>query len=112
MFLVSHDRTFLDNVVTQIIAFEGDGKLDEYAGGYDDWVRVRRAREALPEKKAETPQKTASKPAKPAARVKLTFKETRELEALPGKIEALEQEQETSARSWRTASSTAATRRR
>ena len=88
--LVSHDRTFLDNVVTQVIAFEGDGRLQEYAGGYDDYARAKAARDAAPEKKAEAPKKAAPKP---AARVKLRFNETRELEALPGKIEALEMEQ-------------------
>ncbi len=61
LFLVSHDRAFLDNVVTQVIAFEGDGKLMEYVGGYEDWVRV---------KKFEASQKTpAAAPAKPAAKV-------------------------------------------
>ena len=95
MLLVSHDRTFLDNVVTQVIAFEGEGKLQEYAGGYDDYVRARTARDAMPEKKPELVRKSAPKPAapKPAAKVKLSFNETRELESLPGKIEALEKEQ-------------------
>ncbi|MDP1896353.1 MAG: ABC transporter ATP-binding protein, partial [Sulfurimicrobium sp.] len=92
--LVSHDRTFLDNVVTQVIAFEGDGKLQEYAGGYDDYVRVKRAREAVTEKKNEPSQKTAPKSTKSTVRAKLNFNETRELETLPGKIEALEREQE------------------
>jgi ATP-binding cassette subfamily F protein uup len=92
--LVSHDRTFLDNVVTQVIAFEGDGKLQEYAGGYDDYVRTKKMREAEAQKKPDVPQKAAVKPAKPAVRVKLSFNENRELEALPGRIEALEQEQE------------------
>ncbi|MDP2828333.1 MAG: ATP-binding cassette domain-containing protein [Sulfuricellaceae bacterium] len=88
--LVSHDRTFLDNVVTQVIAFEGDGKLQEYAGGYDDYVRSKAARDAVPEKKPELVRKSAPKS---APKVKLSFNETRELESLPGKIEALEKEQ-------------------
>ncbi len=91
--LVSHDRTFLDNVVTQVIAFEGDGKLQEYAGGYDDYVRTKKMREAGEQKKPDVPQKPVQKPVKPVPRVKLSFNENRELEALPGKIEALEQEQ-------------------
>jgi ATP-binding cassette subfamily F protein uup len=95
LFLVSHDRAFLDNVVTQSIAFEGDGVLREYVGGYSDWVRQR----AAPQPK-ETKGKEAATPASaPAPRrkgpsaAKLTFKETRELEALPAAIAALEAEQ-------------------
>ena len=91
--LVSHDRTFLDNVVTQVIAFEGGGRLQEYAGGYDDYVRSKKLREAEAQKTPDVPQKAATKPARPAPRVKLSFNENRELEALPGRIEALEQEQ-------------------
>jgi len=92
LFLVSHDRTFLDNVVTSTIAFEGDGKLAEYAGGYEDWLRYRPRPETEAEKKAAAAK---PKPAqeKPAAKIKLSFKESRELETLPGQIEALEQEQ-------------------
>jgi len=92
--LVSHDRTFLDNVVTQVIAFEGEGKLQEYVGGYDDWVRFKKSQLASTAKKAESSQ---SKPrpveTKPAPRAKLSYKESRELEALPQKIQALEKEQ-------------------
>ncbi|TCV79020.1 ATP-binding cassette domain-containing protein [Sulfurirhabdus autotrophica] len=92
--LVSHDRTFLDNVVTQVVAFEGDGKLQEYVGGYDDWVRYKKAQTASSAKKTETPA-VKQKPveAKPAARAKLSYKESRELEALPQQIQALEKEQ-------------------
>ncbi len=92
LFLVSHDREFLDNVVTQVYAFEGDGAIREYAGGYDDWLRARPKPE---EKAAEKKPAPAPKPAekKPAAKSKLSFKEARELEELPGRIEALEQEQ-------------------
>ena len=95
LFLVSHDRAFLDNVVTQVIAFEGDGKLKEYVGGYEDWVRM---------KKYEATQKTPlAAPAKPAAKVeaskpkaasKLSFKEQKELDEMPKRIEVLEREQE------------------
>ncbi|NMG45232.1 ATP-binding cassette domain-containing protein [Aromatoleum toluvorans] len=96
LFLVSHDRAFLDNVVTQVIAAEGDGRWGEYAGGYADWQRVRQAaaeREAE-ETKVATP-KPAPAAAKPAAAKsgKLTFNEKRELDALPDRIAALEAEQ-------------------
>ncbi len=94
LFLVSHDRAFLDNVVTSVIAFEGDGKLVEYAGGYDDWLRCRPQAGSEPEKKSAAPAKPQPAPEKPAAKPKLSFKETRELEALPAQIEALEQEQQ------------------
>ena len=95
LFLVSHDRAFLENTVTQVIAFEGNGQLTEFGGGYDDWRRFteQRAAEAVVEKPKSAP---AQKPvtAKPAPS-KLSFKETHELAALPDKIEALETEQNT-----------------
>jgi ABC transport system ATP-binding/permease protein len=84
--LVSHDRAFLDNVVTQTLAAEGGGAWKEYAGGYSDWLRQR------PQPKEEAPEKKIS-PAREKQRAKLTYKETRELEALPGEIHALEAEQ-------------------
>ena len=91
LFLVSHDRVFLDNVVTQVIAFEGDGVLREYVGGYEDWLRCR----PQPEDKGETKPNPLSKPAKTrsAAKPKLSYKESRELDALPSEIETLEQAQ-------------------
>ncbi|CAH1078430.1 ATP-binding cassette domain-containing protein [Candidatus Nitrotoga sp. 1052] len=97
LFLVSHDRAFLDNVVTQVIAFEGDGKLMEYVGGYEDWVRVKKqqAVQRMPVSAAVT-----AKPSLPQAEVqskpvtKLSFKEARELEQIPQRIASLEQEQE------------------
>lgn len=97
LFLVSHDRAFLDNVVTQVIAFEGNGKLMEYAGGYEDWVRVKKfeaTQQALA--KAPAPAKPAAQPAevKPKVATKLSFKEQRELEEIPQRIEQLEREQE------------------
>jgi len=92
LFLVSHDRAFLDNVVTSVIAAEGDGKWREYAGGYQDWVRCRAAASEAEKKPAE-PAKPKPASEKPAAKVKLSFKEIRELEALPAQIEALEKEQ-------------------
>ena len=90
LFLVSHDRAFLDNVVTQVIAFEGDGKLQEYAGGYEDWLRARPLPEGTVVKKTAQKNKPQTQPAMAS---KLSFKESKELEALPKKIEVLEQEQ-------------------
>lgn len=93
--LVSHDRRFLDNVVTEVLAPEGNGKWREYVGGYAEWFAQRPA-EALPVKKA-SPSKEEEKKAKPKAQVqqkiKLSWRESRELEALPEKLEALEKEQ-------------------
>ena len=93
--LVSHDRRFLDNVVTEVLAPEGNGKWREYVGGYAEWFAQRPA-EALPVKKA-SPSKEEEKKAKPKAQVqqkiKLSWRENRELEALPEKLEALEKEQ-------------------
>jgi len=91
LFLVSHDRAFLDNVVTQTIAFEGAGRWKEYAGGYADWKRASRAG---PSDDAHTLR--AKSPERPVAgprRARLTWKEERELESIPGTIEALEREQ-------------------
>jgi ATP-binding cassette subfamily F protein uup len=95
LFLVSHDRSFLDNVVTQVIAFEGDGKLMEYVGGYEDWVRMKQF-EAKSRAAPPAPAKPAAKPevAKPKAASKLSFKEQKELEEIPRRIELLEREQE------------------
>lgn len=96
LFLVSHDRAFLDNVVTQVIAFEGDGKLQEYVGGYEDWVRVQKfqADQAAAKAVVATAAKTVATAVveKPKSN-KLSYKESRELEELPRQIEALEQEQ-------------------
>jgi len=90
LLLVSHDRTFLDNVVTSTLVFEGEGRVGEYVGGYEDWTRQRSAAERTePPKRASAPIKE-----KRGHRTrKLSYKEQRELEALPGKIESLEAEQ-------------------
>ncbi len=96
LFLVSHDRTFLDNVVTQTIASEGDGKWREYVGGYSDWADYQAARRAEAAAAAPQAEKKAVKAAatRPAnKRDKLSWKEARELEALPDNIAALEAEQ-------------------
>jgi ATP-binding cassette subfamily F protein uup len=93
VFLVSHDRMFLDNVVTQVIVAEGQGHWREFVGGYTDWERVR---DTIPAAKAAA--KPAAKPAEsstaaPAAKKKLSYKEQRELDELPKLIAALEDEQ-------------------
>ena len=91
LLLVSHDRAFLDNVVTQTLVAEGGGKWQEYVGGYTDWLAQRPARAAaLPPKTKAEPRPEVSRT---AAAVKLSYKETRELARLPLDIEALEQEQ-------------------
>jgi ATP-binding cassette subfamily F protein uup len=115
VFLVSHDRTFLDNVVTSTIAYEGDAKWREYEGGVSDWlIQTKRAnainaaagkttakpfnyeREQLQKQEQATAQVSASAPAAPAPTKtkKLSFKEQRELDGLPDRIAALEAEQQ------------------
>src|SRR5690606_33850776 len=91
LLLVSHDREFIDNVVTSTLVFE-QGRINEYVGGYQDWLRQR------PAEKAEKPEKAGKKPAgKPAAAEKsdtrrLSYSERIELEKLPAEIEQLEAE--------------------
>ncbi len=103
LFLVSHDRAFLDNVVTQTIAAEGDGVWREYAGGYSDWAsyQSQRRKDEAAQASAEAKARSAPRPAasaaqavaKPAPPRKMSFKDARELEALPASIAALEDEQ-------------------
>ncbi|MEB0134985.1 ATP-binding cassette domain-containing protein [Actimicrobium sp. CCC2.4] len=97
VFLVSHDRTFLDNVVTQVIVAEGDGMWREYIGGYSDWERVRRVPLTAPVMKAAKGDVKAAP--EPVAAVpkqkKLSYKEQRELDALPELIAGIEAEQKT-----------------
>jgi ATP-binding cassette subfamily F protein uup len=93
--LVSHDRTFLDNVVTQVIAFEGNGVLREYAGGYEDWVMQRAKPNVVVNQTAPKLAPTTEKTAKVAPeKTKLSWKEQQDLAALPMQIEMLEIEQE------------------
>ena len=92
LLLVSHDRAFLNNVVTSTIVFEGNGQVAEYTGGYDDWLRQR------PQRAAELPpQKNGPKKVRPKSRPgpsrKLGYMQKREMQDLPQKIEALESEQ-------------------
>ncbi len=103
LFLVSHDRAFLENTVTQVIAFEGNGVLTEFGGGYDDWQRFTQQR--LEDKKADLANATLANSTKtntkqnaispkPSKSVnKLSFKEQQELEGIPAQIELLETEQ-------------------
>jgi len=95
--LVSHDRTFLDNVVSSTLVFEPGGQISEYVGGFDDWLRQGGAVSALVAESAlaKKEPKKAVKEAAPAAtpaKKKLSYKLQRELDALPGEIEALEEE--------------------
>jgi ATP-binding cassette subfamily F protein uup len=90
--LVSHDRTFLNNVVTSTIVLEGEGRLQEYVGGYDDWLRQRAC--VNTQSKPAAKETKAKKEKQPKEKSKLSFKETKELEELPQKIEKMEKEKE------------------
>ena len=90
LLIVSHDRAFLDNVVTSLLVFEGDGQIGEYAGGYSDWLARHQSAQAprtAEKKKARKEQRSKQRERK------LSFNERRELDALPDQIEALETEQ-------------------
>ena len=94
VFLVSHDRMFLDNVITQSIVFEGQGRLKEYIGGYQDYIDAKSREDKI--QTASAPKAVAeTEKVKPKANrtVKLSYKEQRELDALPDEIAALETEQ-------------------
>jgi ATP-binding cassette subfamily F protein uup len=91
LLLVSHDRVFLNNVVTSTMVFEGEGKIGEYVGGYDDWLRQR------PSDKAQTegmPQKKKQDSRQRERAQKISYKDQRELDSLPLQIEQLEAEQQ------------------
>jgi ATP-binding cassette subfamily F protein uup len=92
LLLVSHDREFIDHVVTSTLVFEGDGRVQEYVGGYNDWLRQRPQVEAAATPTRVVPTLRSASP--PPARKKLSFKEQRELDDLPQRIEELEAEQE------------------
>jgi ATP-binding cassette subfamily F protein uup len=96
--LVSHDRAFLDNVVTQVIAWDGDARWVENPGGYEEWARVLAAREQAGAGSVEAPasplpDRGKREAARPARSARLSYKETQELGSLPARIEALEREQ-------------------
>ena len=99
LFLVSHDRAFLENTVTQVIAFEGNGILTEFGGGYDDWQRFTQQRQ-IEAANATKANEAKSKQATPSSNTgnsqtvtKLSFKEQKELDGIPAQIETLETEQ-------------------
>jgi ATP-binding cassette subfamily F protein uup len=97
LLLVSHDRVFLDNVVTSTIVFEGDGRVEEYVGGYEDWLRQSQRTQKIQRTQRKDPA-VASVPSvssvqAPPDRRRLSYKDQRELQALPARIEALEGEQ-------------------
>ena len=92
--LVSHDRAFLNEVVTNTLVFEGDGAVKEFAGGYDDWLAQKQSSTANTQTvKSAKPGSPGSKPVTPAKPRRLSFREQKELEQLPKQIERLEIEQ-------------------
>ena len=91
--MVSHDREFLNNVVTSTIVFEGEARLKEYVGGYDDWVRQRTS-DVSPPLSGQSGDRPQKKERAPREKTKLSYKEARELEALPQTIESMEEEKE------------------
>jgi ATP-binding cassette subfamily F protein uup len=93
--VVSHDREFLNNVVTQTLAFEGNATVKEYVGGYDDWERQRKKpAKAVPKVPSASMKKGPATPCEQQGPKKLSFKENRELESLPDRIEQLERDLE------------------
>ncbi|HEY7292135.1 MAG TPA: ATP-binding cassette domain-containing protein [Vicinamibacterales bacterium] len=93
LLLVSHDRVFLDNLVTSTLVLEGGGKVQEYVGGYTDWVRQRAdPRSAVPAALTVAPAISPERPARDRAK-KLSYNEQREFDALPDRIDRLETEQ-------------------
>ncbi|WP_312534908.1 ATP-binding cassette domain-containing protein [Acinetobacter variabilis] len=97
LLLISHDRAFMDNVVTSTWVFDGKGNIDEYVGGYQDYLEQRPDQTVVDQKmavkKAQAKAEAAVIPAAPAPKKKLSYKDQRELEMLPAEIEALEKEQ-------------------
>ncbi len=103
LLLVSHDRTFLDNVVTSTLAFEGEGRVTENVGGYEDWLRQNRRRTSSLSSRSRAEGAAGRSPDRSGATVaataavpgsrKLSYNERRELDALPARIESLEDEQ-------------------
>jgi ATP-binding cassette subfamily F protein uup len=94
LLLVSHDRAFLDHVVTSTLVFTGGGRVEEFVGGYTDWKRYSEQKNAAQKTEPAAASKTPAVSEKGRGKKKLTFKEVRELSELPSKIESLEAEQE------------------
>jgi len=92
LLLVSHDRSFVDNIVTSTLVFEGQGHVGEYVGGYEDWTRQRASRAPEPRRDPAPATPARARAAATGAR-KLGFNEQRELDSLPGRIDTLEREQ-------------------
>jgi ATP-binding cassette subfamily F protein uup len=92
LLLVSHDREFIDNVVTSTLVLEGDGHVGEYVGGYSDWLRQRRPDRPVETIRREPGPGSAAAPSASSPRRKLSYKDARELELLPARIETLENE--------------------
>ena len=90
LLLVSHDRVFLDNAVTSTLVFEGGGQVNQYVGGYNDWL-AQRPEPEMGEARSKA-QKKAAPEAAPKSKNKLSYKDQRELGLLPGKIERQEAE--------------------
>jgi ABC transport system ATP-binding/permease protein len=101
LLLVSHDRSFLDNVVTSLLVLEGDGRIQDFVGGYSDWARWRATRDAARIANssmrggAGITSNSASSAPRAAAKVRRPYKEQRELDELPAKLEALERRKQT-----------------
>nr|WP_174506746.1 ATP-binding cassette domain-containing protein [Acinetobacter sp. Marseille-Q1620] len=99
LLLISHDRAFMDNVVTSTWVFDGKGNIDEYIGGYQDYLQQRPDQTVVDQKSdvkkaiAKAEAEAAKNTATPVKKVKLSYKDQRELEQLPAEIEALETEQ-------------------
>ncbi len=91
LLLVSHDRAFLDNVVTSTLVFEGDGQIGEFVGGYEEWLRQRKTPRRVGKRSEPSVKARPAEPERPDAR-KLSYKEQRQLDALPQRIEELEGE--------------------
>ena len=92
LILVSHDRTFIDNLVTTTLILSGDGRAHKYIGGYDEWKKEQEAKEKQQAEKKKTPKATPASGRKKNSK-KLTYKEEHELKEIPAQIESLESEQ-------------------
>ena len=95
LLLVSHDRAFIDHVVTSTLVCEGGGRVQEYVGGYTDWLRQRRHPEPQPQELRDLESRVRSpEPGRHTGSAKLSYREQRELERLPGRIDEMESEQQ------------------